>query len=250
MGGKSSPPPAPNYTGAAEQTAASQRVNQFTPYGNLTYSYKGDDARNNPVYESFVNLTPEAQKTLDTQLHVSNQLGNLAEGQIGNVQNQFSHPFDMNSVGQVADKAYGAMTSRLDPQWDARQKQFDAQMANQGIPVGSEAYQNASRDFNNARNDAYQQANLGAIQTMPQTFQLANAAYTQPLNILNAIRSGAEVNNPQFNTNQPGVNYLGAAQLGGQYAGDVYNAQAAQRNAMMSGLMSLGGNLGAAAILA
>jgi len=167
---------------------------------------------------------------------------------LAGVNQQYSTPMDLSSVPQIADKAYGAMTSRLDPQWAQREEMQKAQLANQGLAPGGEAYTNSMRDFNAARNDAYQQANLGAISTMPQTYQLAQAAYQQPLNQLNAIRSGAQIQTPQFGQT-PGANYAGAAAQAGQYAGNVYNQQIAQQNAQTSGLYGLGGMLGAAYML-
>ena len=236
MGSKSSPPPSPDYAGAAKQTQLSQMTSQYTPYGSQVYS---QDPNSPSGYRSDINLAPQAQQALNSQLDLSQNLGNLAQDQLGRVNQQYSQPMPLQSVGDVANQAYGAMTSRLDPQWQANQNHFDAQMAAQGIPVGSEAYNNAFREFSQAKNDAYQQANLGAISTMPQTYQLQSSIYNQPLNTLNAIRTGAQVNNPQF-TATPGANYAGAAQSAGQYAGDVYNANVGQQNAMTSGLFGLG----------
>jgi hypothetical protein len=164
-----------------------------------------------------------------------------------------SRPPDLSSVPQVADKAYSALTSRLDPQWKQNQGMQETQLRNQGLVPGGEAYDNSMRVFNQAKNDAYQQANLGAISTMPQTYQLATDQYNQPLNQLNAIRSGAQIMGPQF---EGSPNYLGAAQAQGQYGQGLYNAQVGQQNAMTSGLFGLlgagvggyfGGPYGAAA---
>ena len=97
------------------------------------------------------------------------------------------------------------------------------------------------QNFSQGKNDAYQQANLGAIQTMPQTYQLATSARNQPLNEFNAIRTGAQVQNPQFQGQGPGTNYLGAAGLQGQAGQQQYGTQTAQYNAMLNGLFGLGG---------
>lgn len=239
--GPQDPPAPPDYTGAARAQTASQMVNQYTPYGSMEYSQRGTDPQGNPLYSSNINLDPQVQQTLNTQLGLSNDLGGMAQGQIPGLQNQYSHPMDMSSVGDIANTAYGAMTSRLDPQWNQRQQQQETQLANQGLSPGTEAYTNAMRDFNNARNDAYQQANLGAIQTMPQTYQLAAQQYQQPLNIFNALRTGAQVQNPQFSPQGQGTPYMQAAQAQGQYAGDVYNAGVGANNAMTQGLFGLGG---------
>lgn len=233
-----SPPPAPDYKGAAEATAKSQMGTQYTPYGSQVYS---QDASSPSGYNSTINLAPQAQRTLDTQMNLSNNLGSLANDQLGQVNQQYSHPMDLSSVQQVQDKAYGAMTSRLDPQWDQRQTQTETQLTNQGLRPGDEAWTNAMKDFNYGRNDAYQQANLGAIQTAPQTYQLASSMYQQPLNQLNAIRTGAQIQNPQFQQSQ-GTNYLGAAQAGGQYNQGLYNAQVGNVNSQNQMMGQLGGS--------
>jgi len=240
-----SPPPAPDYTGAAKQTQLSQMSSQYTPYGSQIYSA---DPNSPSGYQSNITLAPQAQQALNSQLGLSAGMGNLATSMLPGVQQQYSAPMSFGSVPQIADKAYSTMTARLDPQWAQAGEMQASQLANQGIVPGTEAYNNAMRTFNQAKNDAYQQANLGAIETMPQTYQLAQAAYNQPLNQLNAIRSGAQIQTPQFGTT-PGANLSGAAQAAGQYAGNVYNQQIAQQNAQTSGLFGLGGALGGAYLL-
>ncbi len=80
---------------------------------------------------------------------------------------------------------------------------------------------------------------------MPQTYQLASSIYQQPLNQLNAIRTGAQIQNPTFQPagmqqTTPGANYLGASQAQSGYDQGLYNSQVGQNNAMMGGLFSLG----------
>lgn len=237
-----SPPPAPDYKGAAEATAKSQQSSQYTPYGSQIYS---SDPSSPSGYRSDITLNPQAQGALNSQMALSTGLGNIAQQQLGGIAQQYGQPMDLSSVQDVSDKAYGAMTSRLDPQWNQREDMQKTSLANQGLSPGGEAYDSAMRDFNSGRNDAYQQASLGAISTMPQTYQLANAEYNQPLNTLNALRTGAQVQNPQFGQ-QPGTNYLGAAQGQGTYDQGIYNANVGAANA---GNQTLG-TLGAAGIAA
>lgn len=247
-----SPPPAPNYVGAAQATADSAHVNQITPYGSQTYQL-GDSyfdptgqQRTNPA-TSTISLAPQAQAALDAQMGMSTGMGQLGLQQLPGVEQSLSKPMDLSGVQQTADQAYSAMTSRLDPQWQAATQQQQTALANQGLVPGGEAYDNAMRTFNQGKNDAYQQAQLGAIQTMPQTYQLANAAYEQPLNTLNAIRSGAQVQNPQFNQTGTGANMLGAAQAQGQYAQGLYGADVGATNASNANTMQ---GLSTAAMLA
>lgn len=235
--GKPSAPPSPDYTGAAYAQANASHSNQQTPYGNLVWT-QADPKDPKSQWTSRIDLNPMGQQTLDSQMRMSQGLGNLAEGAMGNIN---TGPMDLSSVGKIQDQAYGAMTSRLDPQWDAREQQQKTQLANQGLAPGGEAYTNAMRDFGNQRNDAYQQAQLGAIQTAPQTYQLAQSTYNQPLNQFNALRTGAQVQNPQFQQPLPGPNLLGAAQAAGGYNMNTFNQNMGNYNNMLSGLFGIGG---------
>lgn len=260
-GGSKKAPKTPDYTGAAQATAqgnleaaraaaAANRVNQYTPYGSLVYSHSGTDPDNG--WNATVNLSPTGQQLLDYQNQTSLGLGGLTTDALGRVGSSLSSPFDYSSVGDVQDAAYGAFTSRLDPQWSQNEKMLDAKLANQGIMPGSEAYEDAQRSFGQARNDAYQQATLGAIQTSPQTMQLATALRNQPLNELNAIRTGSQVTNPAFQSvpqqaTTSGPNLLGAAQATYNSNLNSYNAATGNQNSMMGGLFGLGGSLFGAA---
>jgi hypothetical protein len=64
---------------------------------------------------------------------------------------------------RAEDAIYRSATSRLDPQWQQRQQSLETDLANRGISQNSEAYSRAMADFDRSRNDAYTQANLGAI---------------------------------------------------------------------------------------
>lgn len=256
-----SPPPAPDYTGAA--TATSQGSvqaaiannllnmrNTNTPLGSETFqqtgttsipSIGGQPGFDLPQYSTNISMTPQGQQLYNGQLGL--QLGEqqLGQGALDRTKASLSQPFDTGSVGQIADKAYGAMTSRLDPQWAQNSEMNDAKLANQGIAPGSQAYNDQMRTFNNAKNDAYQQANLGAIQTMPQTYQLATAAREQPLSELNSILTGTQPQMPQFQPVAPaggaqGANMLGATGQQGQYNQGIYNSQVASTNAQNAGL--------------
>jgi hypothetical protein len=224
-------PQQPNFQAAAHE-------NQFTPYGNITWSDSVDPNGQNQRWTSNVTLNPMAQKTLDTQMGLSQGVGEVANQFLPQVQDRYSQPMNTNSVQGVADKAYGAMTSRLDPRFQREEDQLRTRLANQGLSAGGEAYNNEMMNFNQGKNDAYQQANLGAIGTMPQTYQLESSMYNQPLNTLNALRTGAQVQNPQFQQLGGGLQAANAQNQAGmqQYGNDVN-----QYNAMMNGLFGLGG---------
>jgi hypothetical protein len=254
MGKDSSLPAAPNYSGAADQTAQSNYqyankafqsslVNQNTPYGSLNYVQNGTWDDGTPRYSANIDLSSVGQQLLNNQNNQALGIGNAANAALGRLPTQ---GMDLSSVQDVADRAYQNYTSRLDPQWQRQQEQLNTQLVNQGLRPGTEAYDNAMKDFNYAKNDAYTQANTAAINTMPQTYQLASAEYNQPLNYLNALRSGSQVTNPSFvNTPQQqtttGSNQLGATQAEGQYNQSAYNANQSANSSFTSGLLGLAG---------
>ena len=91
MGGKSSPPPAPDYTGAARQTAEASneqlsrqtRINRptmNTPWGTSAWADDGSDNWTNNV-----TLSPEQQQALNSQMRIGSARSGLAEGMLGRV---------------------------------------------------------------------------------------------------------------------------------------------------------------------
>ena len=258
--GKGSTPPAPDYTGAANATAQgnleatraateANRINQYTPYGSLEYSRDPNAATPDSGWSQTVNLSPVGQQLLDYQNNASIGLGEQTQQALGRVDQSLSQPFDYSSVGDVQNAAQNAVTSRLDPMWNTREQQMNTQLVNQGLRPGTEAYSNASRDFNVGRNDAYQQAILAGINTMPQTYQLAQALRSQPLNELNALRTGSQVQNPTFNQapqqqTTAGANQLGATQAQYGSALDATNAKNAAAGQTTSALAGLAGTAG------
>lgn len=212
-----SAPAAPDYKGAAETTAKSTQSSQYTPYGSMVYSA---DPASPSGFKTTTSLDPNITQATNSLLP--------------RVAEQYSQPMDMSSVPQIADQAYAAQTSRLDPQWDQRAEANRTMLANQGLAPGGEAYTNAMRDFNSARNDAYQQARMGAIATMPQTYDLAAASYAQPLNTLNALRTGA----PMTSGITP-TDYMKAATGTGAWQQGLYNADMGAYNSQLQGAGSL-----------
>ena len=259
--GKSSAPAAPNYTEAAEKTAAgnlaaarqqtsANRVNQYTPYGSLTYKDLGDDK-----WEQHQTLTPQAQATLDKQMALSDKYADTANAGFDKVQGLLSNPeLDMSQLPQrainVGQTAQDAIMSRLRPQLDQQDEALRTRLANQGITLGSDAYGKEMTAQGQRGNDLQLQAALQGINLdqANRASALQEQAYVQdrPLNLVNALRSGAQVQSPQFQQfaqqgNAGGVDYSQAA--GQQYQADLgaYNANAASNP--MNGLFGLGGTV-------
>ena len=251
-----SPPPAPDYTGAATATAAgnlenakyataANRINQYSPYGSETYAQGNPGSDTDPQWRKDINLSPVGQQLLDYANNSALGLGALQGNATSRVGQTFGQPMDINGYKDATASAYQNMTSRLDPQWAQNTNEQETKLRNQGLVPGGEAYDNAMRVFNQGKNDAYQQANLGAMGYAPTAYQLDLAARNQPLNELNALRTGSQVTNPQFNAvpqqqATPGANYMGAAQAQGSYDQGLYNSQVGSQNSFMSGLAGIG----------
>jgi hypothetical protein len=256
----------PDYTGAAQATAsgnldaaraatAANRVNQVTPYGSLNYSVTGQDPYGNPTWTATSALSPEQQKLYNYDIASSLGLGELQNTGLKYVGNMLSSPFDTSKLPQTGINAGEDMTQsimrRLQPQLAQEQKSFDAQMANQGIPIGSEAYDNAKRMFDQRQNDRLTssiiQGTQTGLQARGQGFSEAAYQRNEPINTLNAVRSGSQVTNPNsFYVNAPqqattaGADYMSAAQATGNANQANANAQNAYQNALMSGFFKLG----------
>jgi hypothetical protein len=241
-------PSTPDYKAAAEATAAANRVNQVTPYGSLTYAQTGVDAQGNPIYTQTQKLSDAQQQLLNQQNQTSLGLGGSIDKSLGYVNQSLANPFDTSALpaqqinpGQTAQDA---IMARLNPQFDRRQAALETQLANQGIARGTEAWNAAQTDLNNARNDATTQAALQGInlgqQARQQALQEQSFLRSEPINTLNSLRTGAQVSNPTFGATPQGANYSNA--MGQQYQANLgqYNAGQAQKNAINNGLFGLG----------
>ena len=272
MGKSSSAPPAPDYTGAANATAAgnldaaraataANRVNQVTPYGNLDYSINGQDPYGNPTWTATTSLNDVGTQLLNNQNNASLGLGTSINSQLGNVQNTMSQPFNPNlpQVGINAGQNYqDAAMQRLQPQIAQSREALNTQLANSGIPVGSEAYRRAQVAQGQKENDLLaanttQGFNTG-LAANQQAYNQALTNYNMPLNTLSALRTGAQVQNPTFQ-NVPqqattaGADILGATTATGNYNLNASNAANAANSSMTGGLMGLAGSLGAAGLM-
>jgi len=256
MSSSPSPPAAPDYVGAANATAAGNlqntiaadqgsMVNQNTPYGSLDYSQIGNWASGNPEYQADTTLTPIGQTLLNNTEQAQAGLGGAIDSTVGTVQNDMSQPMDLSSIPQVEQQSYASQMGLLGPQIAQSDAMEKTALANQGLVAGGEAYDNAERT--QGVNDASLEATAAnnAISTAPTTLQMSESEYNQPLNELEALLGGTQVQNPTFTSTPsqavtPGANLSGAAAAEGTYNQGLYNAEVGQTNAQNAGLYSLG----------
>lgn len=322
--GKSDPPPAPDYIGQANATAAgnlatarsqtaANRINQVTPYGSINYTQghgfdqggfdaaqqKYDkqqaDIANNPAlrqywgatgellqapsrdgyiidpdrWSSEIQLSDTGQQLLDANNRSMLGLAGLQDTAMDRVRQSQAEPFDTSGLidinGQTGmagwDKATDLIRQRQNPQLDQQQAALDAKLANQGLTAGSEGWGIQQQNFGKTRNDADIAAQMAGLQAQQQffgqalqgnqaTLQQRNFIRQMPLNELNALRTGAQVQNPTFSTpgqqgQTSGPDLLGAA--GQQYGAALGNVNA--QNAQAAGTAQAGAGLASAAAM-
>ena len=273
-GGKGSAPPAPDYVGAAQQTAAgnleaarataaANRTNQITPYGNLTYTANpGTDPYGNTLYTATQTLAPDQQKLLNQTTALNTGLLGTAQSGLDYANQVLSQPgvdtSKLPSTGFDPGQSYqDAIMARLSPQIDRENAQLEQQLANRGIAAGTDAYNQAkqlqAQNQNDRLNSAVVQGMNTGLAANQQGFQQQAYNQMQPINVINALRTGSQVQNPSFvNTpqqaNTAGADILGATNAQYQNQLNAYNAQQAQSGGFLGGLMNLGGTLGSAFI--
>ena len=144
------------------------------------------------------------------------------------------------------------------PQIEQSREGLQAQLANQGIAPGTEAYNRAMTLQGQKENDLMTSAVIQGTNTglaaNQQAFGQAGYIRNEPINTLNAIRSGSQVTNPSYvssaqQATTSGPDILGATQMGYNAQMGNFNAQQAAQQSMNQGLMGLGGTLGAAALM-
>ena len=268
-GKKAKAPKAPDYMALAREqsqmqkdinreTLAANRVNQVTPYGNMQYTQTGTDQYGNPTYTATQTLSPEQQDIYGKQTGLYSDLLGSANAGLSNYQQALENPqIDTSALPQVginAGEAYqDAIMRRLQPTLDREQAQLENRLVNQGIQPGSEAWGNAMFDLNQRQNDKLTSAVIGGFNTGLAANQNAfNQALTNqnlPLNTLNALRSGVQMQMPNY-VNSAGMqswqapDLMGAAQNRFNAQMGNYNAGQASNANFMGGLMNLGGLIG------
>jgi hypothetical protein len=105
---KGSAPPAPDYVGAAKETAAgnlqnlnqqtaANRPNQHTPWGSSTWT-STPNADGTTEWTNNISLSPEEQAALDSQQHIQQKQSQLAQTMQGQVSSQMANGFTAPSM--------------------------------------------------------------------------------------------------------------------------------------------------------
>ena len=205
-----------NLYGAQAATQAN-RINQNTPYGSLSYQ-QGVDQYGNPTWTANQQLSQPLQELTNTSL--------------SGLQQSLQNPMYGINPGQTYSDA---IMQRLQPQIQQSNDRLTAQLANQGIAPGTEAYNRAMTLQGQKTNDLLTSAQVQGMNTGLQAQQLQNqqAANIKALGTPNYI-------NPYTQAAVAGPDYLGAYTT--SRAADIaqQNAQAARTANLQNGLFGLG----------
>lgn len=269
-------PPAPDYVGAAnaqgaanlEAAQATGRINNpnvINPYGSQTVTWAGDQPTINQ------SLTPQQQAILDKETRAKFAIGdtgiNVAEqarGALSNPLNFAGLPGAPQSAGQRRDDVISAMMARVKADTAGQRDAKNSELIAAGIRPGTRAYGAAMDQIDRQYNDASNNAILAGGQEATRDFTMDNQSRQQaiaemltqrqtPLNEINALQSGAQINNPfagglgyQAGANVGAAPIAGAITSQGQAQQNIYNQNQAQQNSNMQAGAGLIGSLGSA----
>lgn len=227
---------------------AGQFSNQAIAQNNAN-ALANQQAYNQAISQNNTNALANAQFGNTAQQQAYNQ--ELGYGNFANQaqQQQYNQNLsDMQAQNQAVTQRFGMDLSNQQQLNNAQQQSFNAGLANANLN-NQALTQLYNQNLQNAQiNNAASNQQLAQNQAIQQN----------PLNILQALRTGAQLNTanlPTVGVSQPGQlanwsgpDMLGATQAQMQYNQGIYNAQAAANSQMMGSLIGAGGMLGAAAI--
>lgn len=254
MGKKSGPAaPDPKATAAAQtgtnvSTAVANAVLQngsvqtadgtrTTTFDGGTYEWTDPSTGSKysiPLSRTVETLSPAQQAIKDQQDAASLNLSTLAKNQSAALDPYLSDRFkyDTSQHEAWAGNLYDKLNSSNNA---ANEEAVRTRLANQGIKMGSAAYDREMSNYAQGRDNARNQFLLDSQQ---QGFSQAQAQRNQPINEITALMSGGQVSQPVFNAARtstiPTTDYAGIVQQ------DFQNRQQgwANKQASLGGLFS------------
>jgi hypothetical protein len=177
----------------------------------------------------------ESYDTSDVDTTLSNLTDWAANSSANNLGNMGDYTFNVEGSDEARQRTeealYNSAVDKLTPQFERQQSNLASMLQNQGIPVGSEAYNRAMGDLEEKQNDALTQAAYQSILSGSDAFSQSladeinagsyginaqNAYINQLLTALNGSASGYE--------NQQNIFAVGSGKSDLKYAQDKANA--------------------------
>jgi hypothetical protein len=257
---KAPKPPDPKVVAAAQTgsnvataTANSylNNVNQVGPDGRVTYSSDGMQTITDPStgqsyqvprWTQTTSLSPTGQQIYDINNQTDLNLATMGRDQSAKVSDLLSRPVDLSNEA-TEGRLFDLGRKRYDPQQAQQLEGLRNRLSQQGIGIGTEAYDREMTNFNQGWNDRYNQLMLTG---RAQAAQEALTERNQPLNEIIGIGSGTQIGLPQFaaptnNYGIPGTDFAGITANNYNQQMNQYNQQMGARNAALGGLFGLAG---------
>ena len=254
--GKSAPKPTdPKKTSAAQTgsnlmtatgNAYMQNVNEVGPDGTRSFEQTGMETITDPytgksyeipTFTSTTTLSEQQQAIKDQNDRAGLNLATLGGDLSGTLGEQLTGNFSLGNEETEA-RLFELGSKRLDPMFAQNDEALRTRLANQGIKAGSEAYDREIANFNQGKNDAYNQL---LLQGRGQASQELLTEDNQRINQISALMSGGQVSQPMF-AGSVGVNGM----QGVDNAAIIGNADNANMQAWQARQQMLGSALGAA----
>ncbi|ESZ70011.1 hypothetical protein X727_15605 [Mesorhizobium sp. L103C119B0] len=227
-------------------------ANQVGPDGTITYTNSGTQSITDPytgkTYQiptrtATTTLSAAQQAIKDQTDKAQLNLGTLANTQSAFLQDYMSKPFDGSNDATEA-RLLQLGKARLDPILAQQQDALATKLSNQGIKLGSAAYDRAMAQQGQNVNDANNQLILSGH---GQAFAEGQAIRNQPINEITALLSGSQVSSPQAagytGSTIPTTDNAGLINQNYQQRVDAVNAKNAQTGSLVGGLFGLGSKL-------
>lgn len=224
--GGSKTPKAPDYTGAAIATANANKYNTAGPYGTGTWTIrKGADPKNPQAgdWTQTTVLNPQEQALYDQGVQNRGGVASATGAMLG----------DLGDRQTIADALYRKATQYMDQSFGDQERALETRLQNQGLALGSEAYDKAMRNFQQTRGQAYEGAATNATIN-------ADTAQNNAVQRIAQMLAMSRENVPQTSGVGGGADILGATQA--QYGAELnrYNAKQAGKDAGFGNMMGLG----------
>jgi len=164
----------------ARDTTYADRPDQYNPFGSVTWGQEQvrDPATGEMVTKWTQNqaYSPEFQGMFDQQTGMMQNRAGLAGGMNDRIRSEMGGAPDWDQFGgpigmeynpdelrqRAEDASYQRATNRLDPRFAAEGNKMEIDLRNKGLRPGDQAYDSAMATYGNTKNDAYEQARLGA----------------------------------------------------------------------------------------
>lgn len=259
MGKPSAPtPPDPRQTASAQTgtnigtalaNASLNNVSQVGPDGSRTYSQTGTsqfrdpytgDSYDIPNYTQTTTLSPQQQALYDLNNRTQQNLGQIGLDQSQKIGGILGTNVNLNNDA-VEGRLYDLGSRRINPQFAREEESLRSRLTNQGLQPGSAAWNAEMTQFQQGKNDRYNQLLLNGRQ---QSVQEILTERNQPLNEVSALMSGSQVSQPTFGATPqtviPTTDTAGIISNNFQQRNQQYQTDSQNRNALLGGLFGLG----------